>query len=64
MKYKTNELAEQLINHGGYAFATGYLTTFIENIPFTVKMTAKQEKLLQEYVRQSLFYVNNLKGLA
>lgn len=63
-KYNTRELVDQLLIRGtilgpapaggNYAYATGYLSSFIEMLPSTVKLTAKQDKAFREAIQDCI----------
>lgn len=67
MKYKTQELLDQLKIQGDYPYAAGYLTSFIEGLSYTLKLTAKQEKILREDIMNhttAMAIRNEKKGAA
>lgn len=49
-KYQTQELLDQLKIQGDYPYAAGYLMSFIEGLSYTLKLTAKQDKILRETI--------------
>ena len=63
-KYNTQALVDVLLERGnqtkgdGYAYTTGYLTSVIENLSYNIKLNAKQEKALREYIEM---HINSTK---
>lgn len=49
-KYKAQDLLDQLKIQGDYPYAAGYLMSFIEGLSYTLKLTAKQDKILRETI--------------
>ena len=54
MKYRTNELVEQLLIRGNSEYAMGFLCTLIEMLPSTAKLTAKQDKAMREAIEDCI----------
>lgn len=65
-KYNTQALVDALLERGnqakgdGYAYAAGYLTSVIENLSHNIKLNAKQEKALREYIEM---HINSTKKM-
>ena len=49
-KYRTQDLVDQLKIQGDYPYVAGYLTSLIESLSYTLKLTAKQDKILRETI--------------
>ena len=66
-KFKTQDLLDQLKIQGDYPYAAGYLMSYIEGLAYTLKLTAKQEKILREDIMnhtQAMAIRNEKKGAA
>jgi hypothetical protein len=45
----------------GYPFATGYLTSFVEGLPYKLKMTPRQVKMLIAELESSRVYAMSVE---
>lgn len=66
-KYKTQDLLDQLKIQGDYPYAAGYLMSYIEGLTYTLKLTAKQEKIFREDLMkhtQAMAIRNEKRGAA